>query len=137
MAKLPKLTVVPAMWSAAAAEHLASAMAGDELYGIEGLRSDVETWHCALWAVLGDGLAVAHVVTRFDNFRGGCELCIVAAGGALPHVDLTRSVLPFFEELAAKAGCRSARIHTRRPGMAAKLESMGWGSNHRVFRKEL
>jgi hypothetical protein len=119
-------------WSTAAERDLAPAMAGDP-HGIDGLAADVEQRRALLFEVLAEGDLVGHFAVRVDQFAHGRDLVVIAAGGRLPGVDLTRSVSPAFDELARRAGCDSVRVHTRSPALARKLAGVGFCEAERVL----
>lgn len=77
----------------------------------------------------GDDL-VGYYVLTIDGGEG----LLLAASGAADGIDLTAMILPQIERQFV--GCKTMRIHTRRPGLAAKLARLGW-EGEMLFRKVL
>lgn len=114
------------MWLMLALQHV----------GLVGIRAQVEAgarlftvWH----GEDDDRKMVGALVLRVDESIEGAEGVIVAAGGRLPGFDFTVDLLPHIETLFR--GVRCIRIHTARPGMAAKLAAMGYAPREMVFAK--
>ncbi len=56
----------------------------------------------------------------------GCLAWITGAVGRLPHVDLTRSLLPFIEDQARAANAKRIGCSTKRRGLIKKLAAQGY-----------
>ncbi|HGO6127514.1 TPA: hypothetical protein ACK3RK_006082 [Burkholderia cepacia] len=79
------------------------------------------------------------VVARFALKRvthATCTECYVtAAVGKLPDVDLVATILPYIE--ARVQGVDMLSVITRRPGLMAKLERLGYERQAVTYRKRL
>lgn len=127
------LTIRQAAWSQASEQMLRKAMDAEPLTGINGLRYLVETGTAKLFEVLDDCYLRAAVVLQIVPQANGLEGVIVAAGGKLSGVSLTRQVLPAIENLFT--GCCGIRIHTARRGLIRELQKQGYAMTQVVLTK--
>lgn len=125
------LTIVPALWSKAAASALSEAV---PFASSDDLKAQVKAG-ASLFAVFCDAQPVGFYLLRVDQTESGAEGVLVAASGDLAGVDLTATLVPVIEKQFT--GCRSMRIHTARPGLARKLARMGYRAGEIILRKTL
>lgn len=123
-----KLTVQPVEWSPRAAEVLA------EVGNPEDYARQVKAGAVLFRVSDAAGGEVGYYLLRVDELVAGAEGVLVAAVGSADE-DLTAGLLPVIEKQFV--GCRSIRIHTRRPGLARKLSRAGWDGAEIVMRKAL
>lgn len=130
---------MPAEW-AEAAGALAGARVrppADDPAGPDCYRIMVERGDAIVLRVERADAPAGYIVARVETFDEGRELVIVAAAGGAPGADLTAETQPLLEAVARRAGCRSMRCHTVRPGLMAKLERHGWRPAETIMRKVL
>ncbi len=123
MAREKNLIIAPAAWSDDAGELLARS-AHDPLVGIAGLRASVQAGRGQLFEVTHFGSLVGAYVLAVNPCELGCELLVAAAGGNMPGISLTRSIVPAIE-LQGKT-CDRVRISASRRGMVRQLERLGY-----------
>jgi len=126
------MIVRPAAWTPAHEALIALALATADIGDIR-----FQTDHGAvLFEVLDDGgdLAAAYVL-RVDRQVGRTVGVVVAAGGSLPGVDLTESIMPHIE--TQFYGCDAIRLHTERVGLVKKLGRQGFKTAEIILEKEL
>lgn len=114
---------------------LEKAMRADPLTGLNGLRYSVASGKAKLFEVLDDCYLRAAVVLEVVHQANGAEGVIVAAGGKLSGVSLTRQVLPAIERLFQ--GCVSIRLHTARKGLVRELQRQGYTLSQVILRKAI
>lgn len=121
MEKAPeKLTVRPV-----AAGELPGALVAlryVERYAVGGESLAELVAGCDLYAVMHDGNPVGF----FSLLVEGQAAWVPAAVGRCAGIDLTASVIPAIERIAAGEGAKSLGMATVRPGLAAKLRAMGY-----------
>lgn len=116
---------------------LMRAMSYDTMGGLQGLEAVIDGG--TLFEVTDGpiGAPVLHYVLKVAQRTHGREGIILAAAGALPGFDLTRDYLPAVEHQFRAEGCAAVVLHTRRPGLKAKLEMQGYRCDAFVMRKHL
>jgi hypothetical protein len=116
-------------------EHLAALVEDDA--PLEFWRRKVELGELSVIAVYHDGARVGSVLWRLDEHGG--KRCLVIHGAAAfhPEVDFTATVLPQLERYAASIGCELVRLHTRRRGLIARTQAMGYGAAEYVLLKRV
>lgn len=129
------LTIREAPWNQAAAQILEKAMRADPLTGVDGLRNLVVSGKAKLFEVLDDCYLCAAVVLEVVHQAHGAKGVIVAAGGKLAGVSLTRQVLPAIERLFI--GCKEISIITARRGLIKELKKQGYTASQVIMRKGL
>lgn len=131
-----RLTLRREDWSPAAARDLAVIDLGPASTISEAWFARlVGTGDLALVAGYVEGRRIGTLLYRIDAGDLAEEFVIVHAAARVPRVDLTASVIPYFEDLARRLGCISIRAHVERRGMVAKLKGIGWGPSEIVMRK--
>ena len=98
-------------------------------------RLKVELGELSVIAVYHEGARVGSVLWRLDEHGG--KRCFVIHGAAAFHaeVDFTGTVLPQLENYARQIGCELVRLHTRRRGLIARTQAMGYGAAEFVLLK--
>lgn len=86
-----------------------------------------------LFHVFSGGRHVGAFILRIDSSDELIEGVVVAAAARLPGHDLTLGLLPHIEKMFQ--GVDRVRIHTARPGMAKKLEKIGYEAKELVLAK--
>ncbi len=100
-------------------------------------RRQVELGALGVIAVHVEGERVASVLWRLDQHGGRPCFVICGAAGNHPRFDLMGSVLPALERYARELGCDLVRWHTRRRGLVARGQAMGYGAAEFVLLKAL
>lgn len=98
----------------------------------EGCRTGL--FQCA--EVVHNGKKVGLSIFQIIENEAGKEFLSIASIGT-DRTDLTKSIIPILEEIAANYGCKSIRLHTMRPGLCSKLFPLGWFASEIVMSKEL
>ena len=98
-------------------------------------RQQVALGALSVIAVHVAGEHVGSVLWRLETHGGRPCFVIAGAAGNHPRFDLMGSVLPALEDHARRLGCALVRFHTRRRGLAARAEAMGYGAAERVLLK--
>lgn len=88
-----------------------------------------------MFEALIDGRRVLVYGLKVIEHELGREGVIVAAAGRAGSRDLTAEVLPIIERQFID--CASVLVHTRRAGLAAKLERQGYTNQGAILRKKL
>lgn len=127
-----QVTIAPCAWNEAAAALLA----GHETAAVlESFRADVEAGAAQLLHISDEaGALLCTVLIRIDDDPDGPEGVIVSAAGRADF-DLTAECLGAIE--ARFKGVAGFRIHTKRPGLARKLQRQGYGAAELVLRKRV
>jgi len=90
-----------------------------------------------LFEVVNDREQVAAAfVLRVDRLACRTIGVIVAAAGAEPGIDLTRSVVPYIEQHMFY-GCDAISMHTERPGLVRKMAGLGYRVAEIILEKEV
>ena len=100
-------------------------------------RSQVLTGALGVIAVYVEGERVASVLWRRDDHGGRPCFVIAGAAGNHPRFDLASVVLPALEAHAKRLGCELVRFHTRRRGLVARGQAMGYDPAEFVLLKEI
>ncbi len=100
-------------------------------------RRQVELGAMAVIAIHVEGERVASVLWRLGEHGGRRCFVICGAAGNHPRFDLTGSVLPALERYARELGCDLVRWHTRRRGLIARGQAMGYGAAEFVLLKAI
>ena len=133
MVQEKNLTIRQASWNPASGQLLEKAMCADPLTGINGLRYKVEAGKAALFEVLDDCYLCAAAVLELVPQATGTEGVVVAVGGRLSGVSLTRQVFPAIEKLFV--GCSAIRFNTHRRGLVRELQKQGYVLSEVVMTK--
>lgn len=88
-------------------------------------------------AVDCDGQTVMAYALRPVQHDRGAVLWVMAAGGDLPGVNLTQTIIPVIERQARVYGARQVAITTRRRGLVAQLQGMGYEITGYTLRKNI
>jgi hypothetical protein len=83
-----------------------------------------------------NGAVVAAFVLRVDRYACRTVGVVVAAGGALPGIDLTASIMPHIERHMF-VGVDAIAVHTERRGLVRKLEGQGYKVSEIILEKEV
>lgn len=83
------------------------------------------------------GRAVGAYVLAIRDHAAARVAWVMAAGGAVPGVDLTGAVLPCVERQARTLGAGQVAITTRRPGLIRKLKKQGYSVTGVTLRKNV
>ena len=111
--------------------------ADDPTQTLEAIRAGLQSGEYILVDVVcEDGRKVGWTVYSFDDRKCGREMLSVASMGK-DEADLTTDIIPTLEQIAVCQGCHSIRLHTLRPGLAAKLLKLDWFVSELVMRKNL
>lgn len=121
--------------SPALLEHLALLDADDA--PVAWWRRQVELGGLGVIAVIVAGERVASVLWRLEEHGGRQCFVICGAAGASKDFDLVGSVLPELEAHARRLDCELVRFHTRRRGLIARGQAMGYGAAEFVMLKEV
>lgn len=116
-------------------EHLALLEAEDA--PVAWWRRQVELGALAVIAVYVAGERVGSVLWRLEQHGGRACFVIAGAAGAHARFDLIGAVLPELERYAHRLGSELVRFHTRRRGLVARGQAMGYGAAEFVLLKEL
>lgn len=139
--KIPVKIHVARVDDARALEEIAPALAGQPHYTLQSLARDVKEDRVGLWAVYSGEprVRVGSMALRIDTYLPGetKELVVVAGCGRMFRGDLTQTVMPALESLAAHYGCKTIMTETNRPGLVEKLTGQGWDVAETVLRKKL
>lgn len=126
------LTITPTGIAAVRGLLAQSIVRGDHTGGTLSIDEACQGATC--WAVkTSDGKAAMAYAMR----PAGKTCWVVAVGGHLPGVDLTKTVLPTMYAQAAAMGCTQIAGTTKRRGMMAKLARAGWAPAATTYRKAL
>lgn len=131
------LTLRIGSWTPAARAALLAAARHDTSGGLQSIEEICNGGTLFELADDDSGAVVLTYVLKINARSHGKEGAIVAAAGGLPGVDLTRKWIPVIEQQFSQEGCSAVTVHTRRPAMRAKLESLGYRCDAWVMRKTL
>jgi GGDEF domain-containing protein len=107
----------------------------DEAYfqeDLESLKNEIENNRSMLFIMLIDSACIGYTLCRIDG-----RDFVVVCSKAKARQDLTKQVLPGFEQLAKQFGCKYMRIHTARKGLIKKLTKQNYKFNEIVMKKEI
>ena len=82
-----------------------------------------------------EGRTWAAFVLRVDRLACRNVGVVVAAGGSLPGVDLTATIMPCIERMFY--GVHAITVHTARPGLQRKLAPQGYKVSEIILEKEV
>lgn len=128
-----EIRLVPCQWSDEIAEHLQRAC-------IYATRADLKAQAdrgAQCYAIEHAGEVIGAYMLRVDQPMQGPEGVIVAASGHIENVELLETVYPAIEAQFARAGCKTMRIHTARPGIARMMGARGFNMAEIVLSKVL
>lgn len=98
------------------------------------LSQEIAEKKCELWVIQTPQKEIlGYFITRID----WDDFVIVCGTSLKPKIDLTRLVVPAFEEVAKKVKCRRLRIHAKRKGIERKLLKMDYSVEAVVMFKEI
>lgn len=137
MAPAASLRLQSVRWDAVAERELAPAVAHDAVFGLRGARFLAGAPDGVLLGCYVGPTRVGTLLLRIDGTGEAPELCLVAAGGAARHINLTHHVLPMVERWAVTRGCKTVRWHATRPAARRVAERYGYKPLELVLRKEL
>lgn len=80
---------------------------------------------------------VGVVVLQFADGAHGRVLTVLVGAGRAPGVDLTSSVMPALERLAAADGCATMRFETARRALVRRTALIGYTFGCAVMEKDL
>lgn len=131
-AGVAEVRIRPAPW----ADDAAALLAGHETPAVlRWFRKEVEAGEAQLLRIEDEaGALLCAVIVRIDDDPDGPEGVIVSAAGRAGF-DLTAECLGAIE--ARFQGVAGFRIHTKRPGLARKLQRQGYGAAELVLRKRV
>jgi hypothetical protein len=115
--------------------HLAALVEDDA--PLDWWRRKVELGELSVIAVLHEGARVGSVLWRLGEHGGRRCLVIHGAAAFHPAIDFTGTVLPQLETYARRLGCELVRLHTRRRGLVARAQAMGFGAAEFVLLKDV
>ena len=93
--------------------------------------------NCKLLGVFIDGALSGAFMVCIEHGETGQEMCVLWAAGRAREVDLTFTVMPMVEKIAASLGCKAVFFLTRRQGLVKKAEKMGFAYYETVMKKVL
>lgn len=131
----PSLICAPVAWCDEVEAHLLTAQAFDTSGGMESVHEYRARNFpvIGVWSPAGD-LVGAYAVS-FDPLRR--NLHVIVAGGRAPGCDLTAAIAADSSQRAADLGAAWVSLHTRRPGLIAKLDRHGFVQHGVILRKRI
>lgn len=124
-----EISIAPGAWSQVAESWLALAL---QMATLDDLKAQYDAG-ASLFYVTAGGVSCGAFLLRVDQAASGPQGVIVAAAGRLRGVDLLATLLLEIENLFI--GCDTFRLHSARPGMAAKVAALGYVPGEIVYWK--
>jgi hypothetical protein len=124
------VTLKPVNWSDAMAAAVAEVPGDADPAWCE---AEMAAGRLSAWAAAIDGEPCLWLLWRVEDK----ELVIVVAVGRHDRLNLVDTVLPVIEAFAARAGLRSVRFHTTRPGLVRRAGAHGYHTAEIVLRKAI
>lgn len=127
------MIVRPGSWSPLTESFIASAVISGVL---DDIKRQTENGAQLFELVNANGAVVGAFVLRVDTWACRRVGVLVAAGGAVPGVDLTQLLMPHIEQHMFK-NVDVIAVHTARRGLVKKLEAQGFGVVEIILEKEV
>lgn len=108
----------------------------DAFYTLPELKRDQAAGRIALYRAKYQDHSCAVLAIRIEATANGDELVVVSIGGVTPSakMGLVRCFVPAIARLAGMLGCKTARAHTAKKGIARLMQAGGAQEAERVFR---
>ena len=116
---MANLEITPVNWNRYSVEHL------DGVAGFSGEHYGQMVWNENLTVFgvheAGSEELVGTILMRWEVDKDGHKEAVIVAAGGQSAGDITKETLPLLMVAAEMVNCHSMRVHTRRPGLVAKL----------------
>ena len=126
-----KVTLAPVAWSAQVEDFLSTV---ETDVSLETARKQAAAG-CKLVGVFVEGALSGVFMLALENGEAGKEMSVLWGAGRARDVDLTFTVLPMIEKIAAQFDCKAVFFLTRRQGLIRKAEKIGFSYYETVMKK--
>lgn len=126
-----KITLAPVTWCAQVEAFLSTVKTEVPL---ETARQQIASG-MKLIGVFADGALSGVFMVDIEQQGESRVLWLLWGAGKAAGIDLTKTVLPLVETFAKKLGCAKIFFMTRRAGLVAKAEKLGYGYYETVMMK--